>query len=234
MPQYTEYHGNQGLILVSKGTLNTDYYGLDSATAIWKCPMDKLNLIPNMLSQHPVWTWLSMEKRQVEHTPGYLIITGEYCGITGGSTPSVYELNYAGAEEPIETHPKFTSEIAGKPSSPLNGAVFIDPKTGAVSTDDATAVFDKFRTNVAGARNPFAGIMSYLSPEATIREVWLSTSPVSGANLGRISAPGFSVAIAGGNWLFTGISFQQRGRIYQNTREWRGSGRNGWNSTIYS
>lgn len=233
MPNYLEYHGNQGLIVVSKGTLNTDYYGLDTATAIWKCPMDSFGLQPAMLSAHPTWTWLAMEKRQVEVTPGFLVITGEYAGITGGRTPSVFECSYAGAEEPIETHPLFVSDIAGTPSNPLNGAIFLDPKTGTVSTDDAVGVFDKFRTNIAGARNEFAGIMAYLSPEATVREIWLSTSPVSGAGLGHIGSPGIGVSTEG-NWLFTGVSFQQRGRVYQNTKEWRASGRNGWNETIYS
>lgn len=233
MPDFLDYHGNKGLVVTHKGTLNTDYYGLDSAQAIWKCPQNRLDLVPAMLSAHPVWSWLAMERRQVALDAGFMVITGEYVGITGGRTPSVFECSYAGAEEPIETHPKFTTDIAGKPSEPKNGAIFIDPKTGDISTNDATAVFDKFRTNIAGARNEFAGIAAYLSPEATVREIWFAFAPVGGANLGHISAPGISIGISG-NWLFTGVSFQQRGRIYQNTREWRASGRNGWNDTIYT
>ena len=208
------------------------YGGLDTATCVWKCPMDSFGLMPAMLSAHPIWTWLYMEKRRVEVTPGFLVITGQYAGITGGRTPSVFEVSFAGCEEPIETHPDFVSDIAGLPSAPLNGAVFIDPESGKISTDDEKAVFDKFRVNVGGSRNAFAGVAAYLSPEATAREIWLGTAMVSAAGLGHISGPGIGVSVPG-NWLFTGVSSQQRGRVYSNAKEWRASGRNGWNNTIY-
>jgi hypothetical protein len=231
--QNMDYFGNPGLIVESPGTLETDYYGLDTATCVWKCPMDSFGLMPAMLSAHPIWTWLYMEKRRVEITPGFLVITGQYAGITGGRTPSVFECSFAGCEEPIETHPKFISDIAGTPSNPLHGAVFLDPETSKISTDDNKGVFDKFRINVDGARNEFAGIAAYLSPEATVREIWMGTSMVSGVGLGHIGGPPVGVAIEG-NWLFTGVSSQQRGKVFANSMEWRASGRNGWNDTIYS
>lgn len=227
------HFGNQGLILESPGTLNSDYFGLDTATAVYKCPQDAFGLVPKMLSPHPVWTWLYMEKRQVEISPGFLVTTGQYAGIEGGRTPSVFELSFAAAEEPIETHEKFLSDLAGKPSAPKNGAIFLDPRTGAVSTDDLVGIFEKFRINIGTERNLFAGIQAYLSPEATVRESWMSTSPVNpGALLGRINSPPVAVIVPS-NWLYTGASYQQRGKVYANTKEWRAAGRNGWNADIY-
>jgi hypothetical protein len=222
-----DYFGDPGLITESPGTLNTDYYGLDTATAVYKCPMNSFGLIPAMLSAHPVWTWLYMEKRRVDITPGFLVITGDYAGITGGRTPSVFEMAYAGAEEPIETHVDFVRTLAGRPSAPLNGAIFLDPKTQEVSTADNVGVFEKFRSHIGTDRNPFSGIQAYLSPEATVREIWMATTAVNpGATLGKISNPPISVEVPS-NWLYTGASFQQRGKVFQNTKEWRAAGRNG-------
>lgn len=235
MPLYLEYHGNRGLIVVSKGTLNTDYYGLDTATAVWKCPMDTFgSLAPGLRSRHPVWTYLVMEKRQVEIQPGFAMITGEYAGITGGRTPSVFECSFGNSDEPIESHPKFLSEIAGKPSTPLNGAIFVDPKTHLVTTNDAAgkSEFRGFAPYISGSLNAFAGIESYLASQVTIRETWIATSRLSGINNGKINTPPIAIAITG-NWLQTGASFQQRGDVYQNTLEWRASGPRQWNATIY-
>lgn len=234
MPQYLEYYGNTGLIIAEKGTLATDRYGLDSATAVWKCPMDNIAAGPQLGSVHPIWNYLVMERRRLDIAPGFLIITGEYVGIAGGSTPSVFECSFAEVEEPIQAHPDFVTSLAGKPSAPLNGAIFVDFETQKKSTSDSRGVFLEFAPVVAGNLNPLAGVTSFLSPQATMRETWMSTSAVSAGALGTISAPPFSVGLpAGGNWLFTGVSFQQRGRVYANSREWRSSGRRGWNSDIY-
>jgi len=229
-----EYHGNTGLIVKHFGELNTDKYGLDSATCVWTCPMFAFNLAPGLGSAHPIWSWLYMERRRVSIDPGFAIITGEYVGITGNRTPSQYEASYSESEEPIQTHPDFVTTIGGKPSAVLNGAIFIDQDTQKVTPDDSRGVFREFKSLIDGALNPFAGISSFLSPQVTLREIWMSTSPVSTGGLGHISGPPMSIALPdGGNWLYTGASFQQRGRVYANSREWRSSGRRGWNSDIY-
>lgn len=236
MPLYLEYHGfNAGLLIRSHyGTLNTDRFGLDTATAEWKCQQDHYNLAPDLDSQHPIWSWLYMEKRRVEIAPeGFLITTGEYCGISGGRTPSVYEASYGSSEEKIEAHPDFVTTIAGTASSPKHGAIFVDKENSElVTTNNDRGIFSGFLSIIDGAKNPFAAVTSFLSPQVTLRETWISTSPVSAANIGKISSPPFSVTIEG-NWLFTGASFQQRSRVYSNTREWRASGRHEWNTSIY-
>lgn len=230
MPFYLEYYGfrNGPLIVSHEGTLNTDRYGLDSATCEWKCQMERYDLAPQLNSQHPRWSWLYMEKRHVSIDPGFAVIVGEYCGITGGRTPSVFEATYGGTEEAIQTHQDFSDTIAGTASSPLNGAIFVDIENpDQISTNNDRAVFTEFRSGHA-----LSGTTSFFNPQVILRENWVSTSPVSGINIGKISSPPFGIAIDG-NWLFTGATFQQRGRVYFNSREWRSSGRRGWNVLLY-
>lgn len=222
------------LILNEPGTLNTDRFGLDTATAQWKTGRDDFGYAPELGSQHPIWSWLYMEKRRLEISQGFLIITGEYVGITGGRTQSIWEACYASSEEDIQTHPDFTTTLAGTASNVKHGAIFVDIENpNRISTSDDRGVFTEFRTIVGGSRNLFAGIRAYLSPQVTVRETWMSTSRVSAIDVGKISVPGQAPLIQG-NWLKTGASFTQRGRVYANSQEWRSSGRNLWNTDIYS
>lgn len=232
MPQYLDIHGNNNLIVHEIGALTTDFYGLDTGRVIWKIRQDYHYQAPAMRSPHPIWTWLNMEKRTIEILPGFAVITGEYAGIEGSRKPSVYECSAGTSDERIETHPDFVSNIAGRPSSPLNGAIFIDPKTNQPTTDDSKGVFDKFSALVGGERNPFAGVQSYLSPQVVLREVWIAKTQVVANSVGKISAPPFTPGVPG-NWLQTGVAFQQRGLVFQNSIEWRSSGRYSWNNTIY-
>src|SRR6266850_916571 len=206
MPRYLQYHGNTNLIVSEPGTLNTDRYGLDSATCVWRCPMDSFGFAPQLGSPHPIWSYLTMEKRRLDITPGFLVITGEYIGITGGRTPSLFECSYGEVEEPIQAHPDFKNTIAGTPSSPLNGAIFVDFETQRKTSSDTRGVFLEFLGIKDGVLNPFAGVTSFLSPQATMRETWIATTPVTGGNLGHISFPPFSITLPNGaNWLFTGV-----------------------------
>jgi hypothetical protein len=234
--QFLEHHGfSRGALIVSNiGTLYTDRYGLDTATAEWKCSMDNFGLAPSLNTPHPQWSWLFMERRRVEYIPGFLVITGEYVGITGGRTPSQWECSYATTEEEIQTHPNFISDIAGTPQSPKHGAIFVDVENAQkIATTNDRGVFSEFKNIIDGGRNEFGGVRAFLSPQVTVRETWIATDRVSGFGIGTINTPAIGISITG-NWLKTGVSFQQRGRVYQNTQEWRASGRIQWNPIIYS
>lgn len=229
--EFLEYHGNAGLITEKPGEVNTDIYGLETCTAVYKCPMDRLDLIPAMFSQHPIFTYLYMERRRVSIDPGFLTITCEYAGIPGSITVPIYEIVWGTSEEPIETHPKFISDIAGTPSNPLNGAIFLD-ETGVLTQDDSRGIFSGFRSG-----SEFAGVTSYLDlAQMTWRVTFMTTDrPVSLSGVGHISSPAGPAPSPsdGGNWLYVGLTYTQRGIIYSVQEEWRGSGRNGWNETIY-
>jgi hypothetical protein len=230
------YGADGGLIVESPGEVHTDIYGLETCTAVFKAPQDRPDLIPPMFAYHPVFTYLNMERRRVSITPGYLIITGEFAGIPGGTIP-IYELSLGCSDEPIETHPRFISEIGGRPSAPMNGAIFIDPSTGRVTASDAVGVFDHFKLTISGTLNPLAGISAYLeAAQMCWRERYCATSrPSDTTVVGHIQSPAGPAPNppSGGNWLYMGVTYEQRGNCFFITREWRASGRRGWNELIY-
>ncbi len=234
-----DYYGNRtSLIVESPGELTTDIYGLATCTAVYKCPMDRFDLVPAMFSHHAIYLGLALERRRVAITPGFLVITAEYAGLTiTPPTSPVYELTIGLSEQPIETHPKFVTEIAGTPNAPLNGAVFLDEQ-GKLTTDNAKGIFDKFRSVVNGSRNQFAGISAYLSPaEVTWRKIYIDGGPPSSVTpVGFIDSPDGPVPglVSGRSWLNNGVTFRQRGNVYEITKEWRASGPGGWNTIIYT
>ena len=235
--QHSQLFGRDLLVTEDPGDVHTDIYGLETCVATFKCPQDRFDLVPPMFSAHPIFTYLNMERRRLSITPGFLIITGEYAGIPGGSTTPIYELSLGVADEPIETNPNFTS-FAGSPSNPLNGAYFIDPSTGLQTDNDSIGEFDHFTTYVGNNLNQFAGISSYFAADQlTWRERYCSTArPTDASTVGHISQPAGPAPTppSGGNWLYIGLNYEQRGNCFFITREWRASGRRRWNSVIYS
>lgn len=233
---HNNQYGNTGLITESPGDLHTDIYGLETCTAVFKCPMDNFSLVPPMFAFHPIFTYLNMERRRVSITPGFLVITGEFAGIPGGTTTPIYEISIGLADEPIVTHPKFTNYIGGRPSAPLHGAIFLDQE-GEITSDDSLGQFAYFQHTQGGIQNEFAGIDSYLAADQVVwREKYYSTQrPVITQQVGYIMQPSGPVpSVAGPNWLFTGCTYEQRGLVYFVCNEWRNSGRRGWNNLIYS
>jgi hypothetical protein len=152
-------------------------------------------------------------------------VTGYYAGIAEEvlDTDPVYDFLIGVSEEPIETHPNFVSSIGGTADDPLNEAIF----------DDA-GIFLGFPAN---APNDLGGVRSYLnSGQCTWRKTWNSkTQPVDATTIGDIDVPEGSPPTlgAGRNWVYYGMQFTLRGKVYQITKEWRASGRKGWNSIIY-
>jgi hypothetical protein len=210
-----EYYGRRDLWLESFGELHTDIYNLSTAIAVWCSPADAMKY-PEMSTPHPVWSFLHMEKRTVKLEYGICRTVGEYAGFEGTPVP-ITEFSTGVSEEPIQTHPDFAA-FAGTPSAPLNNAVWVDPD-GKVTTDNAKGAFDKFAGTGA-----FAGITSYLNPVLVKRRTTLSQGPVSQALVGHLD----------GGMLKVLASSVQRGIVFQNTEEWRGGGRRGINSSIYS
>jgi hypothetical protein len=215
-------------VSVNPGELMTDIFGLSTCTAVWKLKGDSnvFSLLP-MLMAHPLYPFTHMERRRVQISEGYYIVTGEFAGVDGGRSPSIYELCLGVADEPIETHPNFRTTIGGSPSNPLNGAIFIGPD-GLPSDDDSIARFSYFNhsTNLVG-------IESYLAADQmTWRERYVINVQPTPGNVGHIDAPA-GPAPSATNWLKISCNYEQRGLAYFVTNEWRASGRRAWNPSIY-
>lgn len=215
-----------------------DRYGVDILTRVEEVPKSGFPaLLRSKYSVHPRFTSMAVSK--VNWTTGaagqFYRVTYTYEGFLVSLPEPVYSLSSSLSEEPIELHPDFET-FAGKPSAPLNGAVFVDPDTQQITTDDDRGVFREFFATVGGVANLKAGIESYLSPGATWQEIYFSASrPTDLGSLGEIDAPsGPNPTIGSGrNWLYSGADYTRRGGIYEVRKTWLLSGRNGWDSDIY-
>lgn len=241
-----EFHGSNGVIVKSYGTLVTDITQLSSCTSVFQIRKDKWDQLPDIGSRHPIFTYIGMSKRSLEFQGLFAVAT---CGYEGAKitnsfgTPPVYELAAGVSEEPIETHPDF-AKFAGSATNPLNGAQFRNVQDGSIanasakaSTDDGY-VFDSFSVYVGNDKNEFAGIQSYLDSGCmTFRKTWnVPLPPTALGNIGKIDFPdGPAPQLQGGaTWLNIGVTSTQRGSVYQAVQEWRASGRRGWNRDVYA
>lgn len=214
--------GTLGLTLDSYGMLQTDRYGMSTATATWFQLSDITGVPITFGASHPVWSFLKCDKVNVSYDKPYWRVEASYFGVNG--TPAaIYELDVSMSEEPVETHPDF-ADFAGAPGSEANGATF-----------DAEGAFLGFVG--AGANPEWVGVRSYLAPGMIWRKTYVASStPPSVSTLGLIDTPeGSPPSVESGRtWMFSGLSFEQKGLVYQVRKEWRLSGRRGWNTTLYA
>lgn len=174
-------------------------------------------------------TWTRVVKRyHVEYT---------YRGYLSGSaseTP-VYTLEGTLSEDPIQLHPDFVSNIAGKPSAPLNGALFVDPETEQETTDDSIGVFREFKAITSGTQNKKAGVSSYLVPGLRWVKRWTArAAPTDFTKLGEIDTPeGPAPSVSPRNWLFYSLTYTKKGGLYDIEKTWLMSAKGGWDQEIY-
>jgi hypothetical protein len=159
---------------------------------------------------------------------------------TGGSNtaPEVYEVVAAVQEEPISSHPAFTSALSG---SLFTTSIVQAAGTGNVNFDDE----DIFLSFGKDAENNFFGVQSYLSPQVSYRRIY---------SLGAVPSAGLTSQIAyifntpsgepptlasGRNWLQTSVNIKNNGNFRTESGQWevieeyRASGLNAWNNSIY-
>lgn len=248
---YTVY-GKSGWRVASNGEIVTDKYALDRCVAVWECdPKTFMSGIPQIGSPHPLFYWMGAVRRTINMAPRKMVTaTMEYEGSYEAESqgddggPPQWELIAGVSEELIETHPDFVTDIGGKPTAPINGAVFVDRagneyRAGnpAPNENAKLAYFDLLRSD--GDKNKFAGLEAYLDlANIECRKTWMSKRvPKSKArDGGKISAPDWSELPefdADRNWLHLGLTVQQRGLAYQNSIGWRLSGRGGHLPEVY-
>lgn len=234
-----EVHGIKTRVIPQSeesGTL--DRYGVDIVTRVEEVPSEGFpSLLRSKYSVHPRFTNMGVSK--INWNSGksgkFYRVTYTYEGFLNSLPEPVYSLSSSLSEEPIELHPDFQT-FAGKPSAPLNGAVFLDPDTQKITTDDARGVFREFMATLTGVQNIKAGVEAYLAPGATWQEIYFSVSrPTDLGSLGEIDSPsGPNPTIGSGRtWLYSGADYTRRGGIYEIRKTWLLSGRAGWDVDIY-
>lgn len=158
-----------------------------------------------------------------------------------GLVKRVYGMEGASAQEPIETHSKFT-EMAGvwnDKSSWVHGAKFVPAGGG----DDEGRFLGFMPTDNAGNPSPLAGMTNYITGSILYTEVrtyGYASSAIVAANMngiGKISNPPSSSILPevsdGRNWLLYTADAEEVGDGMKITRKWRLSGPGGWNNGIY-
>ncbi len=225
--------GNKGIIPQPSTSFNTDRFGVDQITEIEELRSD---LFPQNLKRegqaHPRFPTMALARRTGElgKAGTFYKITYLYEGFLVSFPAPVYNLSGGTGDEPIQTHPKFESDLAGTPSVPKNGAIFIDPETDKPTDDDENGVFDRF------GNGDLEGIDSYRVSGATWKEMSFSNvRPSGGYNLGEKDSPsGQEPSFPGGrDWMLVGFTYSQRGYVFQVEKSWELSGRDGWNDLLY-
>lgn len=214
----------------------TDRFGVDSIEMTVEIPN---NLFPQHMlvdfAAHPDFSTMLLTRRTGQRgKPGWWTVNYVFEGFLVSSPSPTYELTTSLSQEPIQTHPDFAT-FAGTPSTnpPINGSVFVDPDTGFESRK-SNAIWKEFAFK--GTANEKAGIESYLAPGCEWRETkFQTTEPTGIRDVGTIENPaGPNPSLSGRDWLAWGETYVRRGYIYQVTSTWKLSGRNGWDTDIYS
>jgi hypothetical protein len=248
----------QGLT-VGSGTYEVYFRAPPSAATM----QEAVALFPKIGSSHPFTASdVYLEEYELKFGPCGVQQICQYAGVDDGDFDQpVYDLAVGMEEEPIETHPFFVEKIGGKPSAPIHGAQFVDA-SGKITGNDFVGTFAGFTTMVPIAGTPptvdvneWAGIESYLDAGSiTYREQYMTRSLPDDAGfydyaIGHVynTLPGPNPSFKRRNWLYLGYTFRERGRrfssgptpdtrraVYELTREWRLSGRRGWNKEIYN
>ncbi len=235
--KYLSGGGAGEIMLQAGGELLEDKYGLTTGSLRYLIRPGRLDLRPKLNSAHPMASFCKLERRRTIMTPGWWTLVCDYAGSEEEESEPEYELEIGTAREPIETSPRFVSHIGGKPSAPLNGAVFVDD-TGYPTSDDKLGIFDRFRMlTAAGERNRLAGLSQYeAANETRWVKSWTSRArPTDGGAVGKIDNP------EGPNptydddrdWLYMGLHYRRRGGAYSLRKIWRLSGPGGWLVPVY-
>lgn len=227
---------------LSEGSCSFEVTG-DMRTTVSRAAF--LAKLPVLGAVHPFVSFVWMDFRRLLFSPTCIRADCRYSGAEPGNyNVPQYELMIGMEEAPIETHPNFAA-IAGIPSAPLNGAIFIDPASGQPGTDDDACVFDRFAPFVDGEPNPKAGIEAFLNPVATYTESYVTSALPSASGFGQrtssVPGPGFPGSTGARDWLYMGYTYSRRGApgggtnvLYEVKNEWRMSGLKGWDEDIYA
>ena len=212
----------------------TDRFGVDSVELTVEIPD---SLFPDQVLQdfapHPRFSSMALTRKTGQRgKPGWWTVSYVFEGFLLAIPEATYELTTSLSQEPIQTHETFAS-FAGTPAAPLNGSIFVDPETGHES-GKVNAIWKEFAFQ--GSNSAKAGVDAYMNPGCEWRETKFQTNRPTGIReVGTIDNPsGPAPTLSGRDWLAWGETYVRRGHIYQVNRTWKLSGRNGWDSDIYS
>jgi len=231
-------------------SINYDDEGVVGAALNYTVEWEAAPSLVGALLYHPDFPFLKREDATIERMEaGWAKVSVTFKGIDPNTEDGpTYSMRGSTGSEPIETHPDFAT-FAGKwfdATTWVNGAEFV--KKG----DKDQGKFLGFRALEEGAGggdapafNPKGGIRSYLEGGLLFKETELFSKEKAGqaqradmALLGFIDVPPevetFVDLEEERTWLLITCSIEEVGDGLKVTREWRCSGRNGWDPDLYS
>jgi len=171
------------------------------------------------------------------------MLTLEYRGLDpnlNSPPPPIWSLQTNLSNEPIQTHPKWITDIAGTAQNPLNASIWLDVKgntsIGAASPGGAALYYDSTGATIPASnfiptgaafkgwadQSIFAGVTDYLAPSTALTKTYTSYSPPDMAGVGHFATPGFSTALpAGYSWFFMGSSMTDEAGVYRIEDSWK-------------
>lgn len=160
-------------------TIKNDGFGLLESSIVFRGDADNSQNIPEKGEKHIRDERLFCYRVETTKVQGGMLEAKcDYCGIEqeDGMTEIKLSISASSSTDPIETHPNFEKKIGGKPSAPLNGAVFIDPTTNQATNDDKRGLFSEFLTYVPKTgssteveKNRFAGVKNFYNPGVSMK-----------------------------------------------------------------
>jgi len=234
-----------------------DKVGVGSASLSYSCLWEHAVDLVAEIDEHPDFPWLVRKSAKITREEANLArVSVSFEGIPPSKTGSEdgnpeYSLDGSTQSEPIATHHNFRL-FAGKPTAPLNGAVFENIKDGTIvdasspaSTDEGYR-FKEFELVASDPppSKPKAGITSFEQKGIIYSET--TTYPTNDVSevmtnmnkLGEIDDPPDSPILpdvaTGRTWLLASCTVKTVGKGMSVVRQWKLSGRKGWDTDIYS
>ena len=196
--------------------------------------------MPKIKSDHPYDSRLKLY--QIEFTfLGLDKVRGvaSYFGLTSKVTDGIIAYSPNTNQDPITSHPDFTTVLAGTPGAPLNGALWVYQSDGAEVGEEYIALDPGSvpTTEFLGFSNPANELFAtdfYLTEETLVsRTYWTTDIPKPKGKQIVSEIKGFIKPKDVKNFLLFSPPYRQIGDFYQVTEQYIGSGPKGWNTKVY-
>lgn len=243
-----------------------DDKGLWTGSITFTCRMEDLtNLLPADGSpcQENGFSFMSLIGLDVANNEGgTATVTCKYSGTVSpdygfdddDNIPFTSSLSVATSEEPVETHPRYTT---GEGALTSEERVLVSDfkasrlKVNAVDEQNGLVTslitrIDDSDIGIITVDNPLLqellgkilkGIVSYIAPRPVYRYNITQTSPPPSTQLNAVGTVGNAQkapAIDGGrNWLLMAVNYDFDGTVYNISYEWNLSGIGGWDEDLY-
>lgn len=222
----------------------SDQKGLWTGSQEFFCQRDNIGtLLPSIGASWSLFPWMYVTDREIIGEGGKMVrlrLTFEGANMDnasgGGGVPvPQYSLRVSLSEEPLTTHPRYST---------LSKDDIIEAYTLATDpprSEDGKSVLEISTTGWPALKIELYeklqnGVEAYRDPKVSWVKKWVDDElPTNLNTIGEIGTPpGSPPAVAADrNWLFAGLQSDERGGVYELEETWELSGKGGWDENLY-